>query len=77
MGEKPLRRALEYHPTAAAYVGENVFKQVRHGKEFRVTSRAVVCMIDDFGVRSVKESHAVEILTGRLAAIFLADRTGT
>ena len=77
VGEKLLRRALECHPTVAAYIGDKVFRQVRNGKESRVIARAVDCMIDDFGVTDVRQSQATEVLMRRLAAIMLADKTGT
>ena len=76
-GEKMLRRALTNHPTVSAYVDSKVFKQLRNSKESRVLARSIDCMIDEFGIDKVKNSQAAEVLMRRLAAILLAERTGS
>ena len=77
VGEQLLHPALEVRPMVAPYVSDKALKQVRNGKKSRVIARAVDCIIHEFGITNVRKSQAEEVLMTRLAAILLADKTGS
>ena len=76
-GGSMLRRALTNYPTVSAYVESKVLKQLRNQREAQVLGRSVDCLIDEFGIMKAKDSKAVEVLMRRLAAILMAERTGS
>ena len=72
-----LRRALTNHPTVTAYIQSKSFKQLRNSKKSVILALSIDCMMDEFGIDKVRKSKSAEVLIRRLAAILLAERTGS
>ena len=68
-----LRAALTGYATVKAYVEAQEWKKPRNGIECITLARALDCMIEEFGVRGVLESQAMEVLIRRLGAVSIAD----